>query len=302
VQDRTRGLVYALAAYLAWGFLPLYFKALKSVPAPEILAHRVVWSVALLAGFVVLRRRTGAFVDALRPGRRGVLVATTLLIAANWLIYIWAVNAGRVLEASLGYFINPLVNVVLGVAFLGETLAPRQRVAVALAALGVLSLVVQLGTLPWISLALALSFGLYGLLRKRARIDAVGGLLAETALLAPVALAFLLLRGSAGTGAFGGTAGTTALLVSAGAVTAIPLVWFALGVQRLRLSTIGLVQYVAPTGQFLLAVALYHEPFRRAHAVAFGCIWASLALYSWDALARARRVEAAAGAASSPAR
>lgn len=290
-DERSAGLAYALAAYLAWGLLPLYFKALKHVPAPEILAHRVVWSLVLLAALLAVRGEKGAFTAPFRGGRWAILAATTALISTNWLVYIWAVNAGRIVEASLGYFMNPLVNVLLGVAFLGETLSGRQRAAIGLAAAGVTVLVLRAGTFPWVSAVLATSFGVYGLVRKRAAIEAVGGLFAETALLAPLALAFLGARAAAGAGAFGSTPGTTALLVAAGAITALPLVWFTLGVHRLRLSTMGLVQYIAPTGQFLLGVALYREPFTRAHAAAFGLIWASLALYTWDALARLRAIE-----------
>lgn len=287
-DERARGLGFALAAYASWGMLPVYFKALRTVPPVEILSHRVVWSVLLLAALIGLRGGPGAFRAPFRRERLPLLVLTTGLISTNWLVYIWAVQAGRVLEASLGYFINPLVNVLLGVAFLGESLSPRQRNAVLLAAAGVLVLVVRAGTFPWIALVLALSFGLYGLLRKRAGIDAVGGLFAETALLAPIALAFLLARGETGQGAFGSAPGVTALLAAAGVITALPLVWFTLGVHRLRLSTMGLVQYVAPSGQFLLAVLLYREPFGPPHAVAFACIWGSLALYSWDAIGRSR--------------
>jgi chloramphenicol-sensitive protein RarD len=294
-DERARGLAYALAAYLSWGFLPVYFKALRGVPAVEVLAHRVVWSLALLGALLAVRGGPGAFRAAFRRDRLPVLAATTALISTNWLVYIWAVQAGRVLEASLGYFVNPLVNVLLGVAFLGESLSRRQKVAVALAVAGVAVLVVRAGTFPWLSLVLALSFGLYGLLRKRAGIDAVGGLFAETALLAPIALAFLGVRAASGVGAFGSGATVTALLAAAGVITALPLVWFTLAVHRLRYSTLGLVQYVAPSGQFLLAVLLYREPFGGGHAAAFACIWASLAIYSWDALATARTL--AAGAA-----
>lgn len=292
MQPRSKGFIYAFAAYLAWGFLPLYFKALQDVPAPEVLAHRVVWSVVLLVVVVIVARRGAALREAFSPGRRGVLALTSALIAANWLLYIWAVQSGRVVEASLGYFVNPLVNVLLGVAFLGETLSGRQRAALALAGAGVLTLVIRLGTFPWVALLLALSFGVYGLLRKRAPVDALAGLLAETTFLAPLAVAFLLARAASGAGAFGRAPGPSILLALAGPITALPLVWFAVGVQRLRLSTMGLVQYVAPTLQFLLGVVLYREPFTRAHAVAFGLIWSSLVLYTWETLARARRVEA----------
>ena len=287
-DERARGLAYALAAYLSWGLLPLYFKALRPVPALEILAHRVLWSLALLAGLLAARGGWAAFRAPFRRDKLPLLAVTTTLISVNWLVYIWAVQVGRVLEASLGYFVNPLVNVLLGVLFLGESLSGRQRAAVALAGVGVLVLVVRAGTFPWISLVLATSFGLYGLLRKRAAVDPVGGLLGETALLAPPALAYLALRAEAGTGAFGTAPGVTVLLAAAGVITALPLVWFTLGIHRLRLSTMGLLQYVAPSGQFLLAVLLYREPFGPAHAAAFVFIWASLAIYSWDAWARTR--------------
>ncbi|HET8539093.1 MAG TPA: EamA family transporter RarD [Anaeromyxobacter sp.] len=291
-DERARGVAYAVTTYLAWGLLPLYFKALRAVPAVEVLAHRVVWSLLLLAA--VVGARAGARGLAAPFRRVGPLAATTALIATNWLVYIWAVQSGRVLEASLGYFVNPLVNVLLGVAFLDEALSRRQRAAVALAGAGVAVLVVRAGTIPWISLVLAATFGLYGLLRKRAAIDPIGGLLAETALLAPPAIALLAWRAAAGAGAFGTGAGTSLLLAAAGPITALPLVGFGLAVHRLRLSTMGLVQYLAPTGQFLLAVLLYREPFGPAHAAAFGLIWAALALYTTDAIARSRTERAGA--------
>jgi chloramphenicol-sensitive protein RarD len=295
-DERARGVAYAVCTYLSWGLLPIYFKALRPVPAVEVLAHRVVWSLALLTAIVALRAGVRALAAPFR--RLPILSVTTALIATNWLVYIWAVQSGRVLEASLGYFVNPLVNVLFGVAFLGEALSRRQRAAVALAAAGVAVLVVRAGTIPWVALVLATTFGLYGLLRKRAAIDPLGGLLAETALLGPAALALLALRAATGAGAFGSAPGTTVLLAAAGPITALPLVGFGLAVHRLRLSTMGLIQYLAPTGQFLLAVLLYREPFGAAHAVAFALIWTSLALYSWDAVARSRtgpRAEPAAG-------
>jgi chloramphenicol-sensitive protein RarD len=308
-DPRARGFAAALAAYVTWGFFPVYFKALRPVPAVEILCHRIVWSMAFLAVLVTVQRRWREFVTPFRGRGIGVFVVTTLLISANWLIYIWAVNAGRILEASLGYFVNPLVNVVLGVLFLHERLTRLQRAAVGLAVAGVLVLVARAGTFPWVSLALALSFGLYGLVRKKARIDAIVGLLVETALLTPLALGWLLWAAARGSGAFGGAPATTGLLALAGLVTALPLIGFAVGMRTLRLSTMGLIQYVTPTLQFLLAVALYREPFTRAHAAAFGFIWASLALYSFEAVrgqrAAARRASgeaaaAAAGAAPVP--
>jgi len=288
-HDPRRGFVAALAAYVIWGLFPLYFKAIRQVQPVEILSHRIFWSMAFLAVLVTWQGRWREFAAAFRGRSLAVYALSTGLISANWLIYIWAVNSGHVLEASLGYFVNPLVNVVLGVLFLRERLSRPQAVAVALAAAGVLALTVQLGAVPWLSLSLAFTFGLYGLVRKKARIDAVVGLLVETALLAPFALGFLTALAARGVGAFG-TAGpaTTALLAAAGVVTAVPLIWFAVGMRALRLSTMGLIQYVTPTSQFLLAVALYREPFTVHHAVAFALIWSSLGLYTWDALRRSR--------------
>jgi chloramphenicol-sensitive protein RarD len=288
-DTKTTGLLAALAAYLVWGISPVYFKALRPVPPLEILAHRVVWSLFLLAALVAAGRGWRELRDALASWKGvATFAATTALISANWLIYIWAVNSGHVLEASLGYFVNPLVNVVLGVAFLRESLSRRQAAAVALAAAGVLFLLASYGRFPWISLALAATFGLYGLARKKAGIGPVTGLLVETALLAPLALAYLGSRASAGSGAFGTGWRPSLLLLAAGPVTAIPLVWFTVGVQRLRLSTMGVLQYLAPSLQFALAVWLYAEPFTRAHAVTFAFIWVSLALYTADALALRR--------------
>lgn len=287
------GFVFALLAYLAWGLFPVYFHALKGVPAPEILAHRILWSAAFLAVLVTLARRWPEVAALVRePRRLGVYVLTTALVTANWLLYIWAVTTGQVLESSLGYFVNPLVNVLLGVLFLHERLRPRQVAALSLAAAGVLVLVVRLGAFPWLALSLALSFGFYGLVRKRAHIDPLIGLLVETSLVAPLALLLVGGRALAGSGALGSAPSTTALLVFSGVVTALPLIWFAHGVRALRLSTMGLLQYVAPTLQFLCAVVLFREPFSRAHAAAFACIWASLALYTADALSAQRKAPA----------
>jgi chloramphenicol-sensitive protein RarD len=289
------GFSAALAAYLIWGLAPIYFKSLARVPPLEILAHRVVWSVGVLTLAVAATRRWSTVRQAFASRRAlKVLLATTALISANWLIFIWAVTSGRLLEASLGYFVNPLVNVALGAAFLRESLSRRQVLAVAIAAVGVAVLVVDRGSVPWVPLALALTFGVYGLLRKAAQIDAIGGLLVETLLLAPLAATYLVVRESRGDGAFGGDPELSALLAAAGVITAVPLVLFAAGVRRLRLSTIGLIQFVAPTTQFLLAVIAYREPVGRAHAVAFPLIWLSLAIYTSERItgfARAPRGE-----------
>jgi chloramphenicol-sensitive protein RarD len=289
-SPQTSGLLYALAAYLAWGLSPIYFKALRPSGPLEILSWRVVASVVLLGIMTVAMGRGAEVARSLSDRRRALtFVATTLLISLNWVLYIWSVNSGHLLEASMGYFMNPLVTILLGVVFLKEGLDRRQQFAVGLAAVGVVWLVVNHGKVPWISLALAVSFALYALLRKTARIDAVAGLLVETSLLAPLAggyLAWLWWRDEAH---FGTSTGMSVLLLSAGAVTALPLVWFALGVNRLRLSTIGLLQYVAPTLQFALAVLAYREPFGATHAVTFAFIWAGLAIYTVDAIGKARR-------------
>jgi len=282
------GVLYGVAAYLAWGFVALYFKAVAHVVPLEVLAHRIVWSLALLAVVLTAQGRWGAAWRATRS--RPVLLAlggSTLLIAFNWLVFIWCVAGGRVLEASLGYYINPLVNILLGFVFLGERLRRMQLVAVALAFVGVAYLTVQFGSLPWLGLALAFSFGFYGLLRKVAPVDAFTGLTVETSLLAPLALGYLLCLGASGSGVFGVVSrGQDALLAASGLVTAIPLLCFAAAARRLRLSTVGFLQYIAPTGQFLLAVIAFGEPFGRAHWISFGCIWTALAIYTTDALLR----------------
>jgi chloramphenicol-sensitive protein RarD len=276
-----------VAAYVAWGVFPLYFKGLVGVPPLEILAHRVVWSAVLLAVLVLVRRRGGEYRRAFTSSRSaGIYVLSTALVSCNWLLYIWGVTSGHVLEASLGYFVTPLVNVLLGMFFLGERLRPRQVVAVAMAAAGVLVLVVRLGTVPWLALGLAASFGGYGLVRKKAGLDPVVGLLVETSLVAPFGAALIVGRTLAGTGHLCSSPLVTALLLLAGVVTALPLIWFAHGVRGLPLSTMGLIQYVSPTLQFTCAVLLFHERFTAAHAASFGCIWAALALYSLDAVAQ----------------
>lgn len=295
---RRGGLPWAVAAYLAWGLFPLYFRLLAGIPPLEILAHRILWSAAFLALLLTGLRRWGAAAELFRAPRRLLLLgASALLLSLNWLIFIWAVNAGHVLDSSLGYFINPLVNVLLGVLFLRERLTRPQLVAVGLAAAGVLALVVRAGHVPWVALSLAVTFGGYGLLRKVGRADAMAGLFVETLLLAPLAGGFLAWLSGSGEGHFAAGGRQALLLALAGAVTAIPLIWFAMGVQRLRLSTVGLLQYISPSMQFLVAVFAFGEAFTPAHGVAFGCIWVSLAVYSADALSAARRAEGAARAA-----
>jgi len=284
------GVSYATAAYLTWGLFPLYFRALHPIPAPEILAHRIAWSAAFLVLLVTAWRRWADAAAQLRtPGTLAWLAASATLISTNWLIYIWAVNSEHVLDASLGYFVNPLVSVLLGVVFLRETLSHAQRVAVALAAAGVVALGVRAGHVPWVALSLAVTFGLYGLIRKRVAVDATVGLLGEVAVLAPVAVGYLLFLSATRSSHFRMSVLRTALLLASGVVTAVPLIWFGVGVRRLRLATIGLLQYLNPTVQFAIAVFVLGEPLTAAHAVAFACIWAALAIYTSEAVVLGRR-------------
>jgi chloramphenicol-sensitive protein RarD len=291
VSRETRlGLVYGALAFVIWGLTPMYWKLLIHVPAPEILAHRVVWGLFVVAGWMSFRGRWPELAAAVKQPRTvAALALSTVLIAINWGLFVWAVNTGRVLSTSLGYFINPLVSVVLGLAVLGERLNRRQWIAVVLAAAAVTILTIHQGRLPWISLALAVSFALYGLLRKIVPADAVVGLTFETMALAPLAAGFLLFQKHRGVAAFGfqGTE-INVLLVTAGAVTVVPLILFTLGVRRLPLATAGLLQYIAPTFTFMLAVFLYDEPFSAAHAVSFVLIWTGLGIYTFDLRQRLR--------------
>ena len=284
------GLILGVGAYVSWGLLPLYLKLLHAVPSLQVLSHRVVWSLLLLAVVVVALRRVRAIRAAARGRTLSLLCASAALIAVNWLVYIWAVQHAHVLEASLGYFINPLVNVALGVVVLGERVSRVQWVAVAIAAAGVIVLAINGGGQLWISIALALSFGFYGLVRKVAAIDALGGLTVETLLLGPVALGVIWWAGAHGQGAWGHDARLDTLLVLAGAVTAAPLLMFAAAARRLRYATIGLLQYLAPTLQFLQAVLLFGEPLRPVHFVTFALIWTGCALYALDSVRAARRM------------
>jgi len=284
------GTAAAVAAFLMWGLFPLYWKLLATVPALEVVAHRMAWGLVAVAVWVTLRRRWAeARAVASRPATVLRLAGSGALISFNWLLYIWAVIHDHVVEASLGYFVNPLVNVLLGVLVLRERLGRAERIAVALATAGVAVLTLWYGRLPWIALALAVSFGLYGLARKTVGADAVVGLLWETGLVTPLAAAYLVVLEQRGTGAFGPSdPGTSALLALGGAVTAVPLVLFTVGARALPLSTLGFLQYLSPSLQFLLAVFVFREPFTTAHAAAFAFIWAALAILTWDLRRRLR--------------
>jgi chloramphenicol-sensitive protein RarD len=287
-RETRLGLLYTTGAFLLWGVVPVYWKMLRHVPALETLAHRIVWGFVFVVVWMTIRGRWPELRAVFRrPRTVAALLASTLFIAVNWGIFIYAVNTDRVLATSLGYYINPLVNVLLGLIVLRERLNHRQWFAVLLAALAVVLLTVQAGELPWISLVLPVFFGLYSLLRKTVHADAVVGLTFETAALTPLAVAFLLRQEHLGVGALRHQGlGVDLLLVAAGAVTAVPLILFTLGVRRIPLSTAGLLQYIAPTCTFLLAVLLYGEDFSTAHAVSFGLIWAALVIYSLDLRAR----------------
>jgi len=290
-SDLRRGVLQASLAYACWGLFPLYFKALEAVPPLELLAHRVAWSLLFVAGLLAAQRHWAWLGAALRDPR--VLrscAASSLLIAINWFLYIWAVVNGRIVESSLGYFINPLVNVLLAALVLKESLRRGQWAAVALATLGVIWLTVQAGGPPWIALALAISFGSYGLLRKTAPLGALEGLAMETLMLAPIAfavLAWLALKDQAAFTHSG--AATQWLLVAAGPITAIPLLLFAAGARRIPFALLGLLQYIGPTLQLLVGVLIFDEPFEAARAVGFAAIWAALALYSAEGWWRSRR-------------
>lgn len=292
------GLMCGVAAYLIWGFFPVYIRSVASVAPAEIVAHRILWSVPFGALLIALRRQWGdVFAAASNLKVLGTLAIAALAITANWLLYVYAVSSGRVLEASLGYYINPLTFIAAGVFVLHERLSRTQIVAVALAALGVLILTVGVGAFPWISIILACSFGMYGYLRKTAPVGALPGLFIETCLLSPAAAFYLFLLAGKGALAFGaqGTS-TDLLLVLAGPITVAPLVLFALAARRLKLSTLGFLQYIAPTGQFLLGLH-YGEKFTVFHGACFGLIWLALALISFDAVRRNRAERLARAAA-----
>lgn len=286
----NRGILYGIGAYLMWGFFPIYFKALQVVPPLQILFHRVAWSFIFLALIIFLRREWRSLWSAIsKPKVIAVYFIAALLLAVNWLTYVWGVNAGYVVETSLGYFINPLVSVAMGVILLRERLRPLQWLPVLLAALGVLYLTWQYGTLPWIALTLAFSFGLYGLLKKISPLGSLYGLTLETAILFLPALGYLLFAESQGSGAFGHIGPwRTILLGLAGIITAIPLLMFSSAARSIPLSLVGLLQYIAPTCQFLLGILVYNEPFTQTRLIGFSIIWAALLIFTLEGIAARR--------------
>jgi chloramphenicol-sensitive protein RarD len=285
-----RGLWYGAAAYTIWGLFPLYWKLIEFVPAQQIISHRIVWSFIVLLPLVLLSlRRTrraggaGSVGVLVTTAGVGIYAAAAVLIAINWFTYVWAVNHDLVVETSLGYFITPLVNVLLGIIVLRESLRARQWLAVAVAAAGVGYLSFAYGAVPWIALALAASFGTYGLVKKKAPMAPLGGLTLETGLLFAPAAIYLVIANARGDGAFG-HAGThaTLLLAGSGIVTTVPLLMFASAAHRVPLSVIGILQFISPTIQFLLGVFVYREPFTRAQLVGFAMVWAALVIFAAD--------------------
>ena len=286
--DTATGFAYAVGAYLMWGFLPLYMKAMDHIPPPEIIAHRILWSVPIAGLILVVLGRTGDVLGALRNRRMvGMAAVTAALISVNWGVYVWAIANDRALDAALGYYINPLFSVALGAIMLREKLAATQWIAVGLAGVAVAILTVAAGVLPWVALVLMTTFGIYGFLRKTLPIGPNQGFLLEVLLLCPLALAYILWLG--GDGHFTKPGGWDwLLLIGSGAVTAIPLMLYANGAKGLRLSTIGILQYIAPTMILLIAVFVFHEAFGLARAIAFPLIWAALILYTISMIRTAR--------------
>mgnify|MGYP005749504709 CR=1 FL=1 len=284
-NEQTTGILFAAFSYILWGFLPLYWKVLQHVPAWELLAHRIVWSLIFMLVILLAMKKIQVLPTELRTlfsNKKRVLGITlaSICITLNWGLYIWAVNTNNIVEASLGYYINPLVSILLGIIVLKEKLSIWQTISICIAGLGVLILTVNFGSFPWIAITLAVSFGFYGLLKKMVQLGAVMGLTIETLLLAPCALLFLSIIQSGENAAFGMDVMTTVLLIGAGVATAVPLLLFASGAKRIPLSMVGLLQYLAPTISLILGVFLYNEPFTKIHLIAFMCIWAALTIYT----------------------
>ena len=304
-RDERSALIAGFAAFITWGLVPVYWKLLKSVPALEILAHRFVWTALFLILLLSWQRRWPEVMANFRS-RKALLYCLTsgFAIAINWFFFIWAVNAGRIIETSLGYFMTPLVNILFGAIFLRERLTRWQSIAVLLAAGGVLNLTFGYGRFPWVALILCTSFGIYGLLRKQSGTAAIPGLFFETIVLVPLALLYFAILERTGTLIFGRPHMTLSfLLIISGVVTGLPLVWFGHAARHLRLTTVGFMQYLAPTCTFFLGVFFYHETFTRAHLITFTLIWIGLGIFTWEAVVRWRsvRVRTAVQAAVSPA-
>ena len=289
--DTAAGLVYALMAYGLWGFLPLYMKLLSHISPAEIVAHRVIWSIPIAAVVLMVTRRTRDLATALRSPRTLALAGLTAgLVAVNWSVYVWAITSGRALDASLGYYINPIFSVLLGAVILREKLDGLQKLSVAIAAVAVAILTFASGTVPIAALALTVSWGFYALLKRSLAIGPNQGFMLEVLILSPLALGYVVWHGVQGTGQFAGNVSDTLLLLGCGAVTAVPLIFYANGAKGLRLTTIAMLQYIAPTMIFLIAVFVFGEPFGTARMIAFPLIWLSLAVFSFSLL-KSRRAK-----------
>ena len=290
IRPYTQGIIFVVLSYLSWGILPLYWKLLNTVPAVEILSHRILWSSIFSVALCLLIKR-----DYLRKYFTGVkslagLTVTGMLVAINWGVYIYAVNSGQILDASLGYFINPLISIVLGMFFFGEKLNKTQLAAFSIAMLGVAYLTINYGHFPWIALTLALTFGIYGLLKKKMNYDSMGALAVETTLVAPIALGYLIFGASDKSIAFTAQPFPIAmLLVLAGVVTALPLYWFGMAAVKIPLYSIGFFQYITPSMKLFIGIFLFQETFSKTYAVSFSLIWAGLALYIGDTVIRLHR-------------
>ncbi|WP_035121560.1 EamA family transporter RarD [Cohnella panacarvi] len=290
-----KGLLYAIAAYTMWGLLPLYWRWFETIGAGEILSHRIVWSFVFVAGLIIVQRR-GKEIRAILGNRATLLTltASSLLITSNWLIFIWAVNNGHVIETSLGYYLTPLINVVLAIAFLGEKPTTGQWAAIAIAGSGVLLVAIDYGSFPWVSLSLSISFGLYGLVKKRMRVDATDGLLLETAVVVPLALLYFLYIGySHEAHAWSLPTGTFLALLASGVATAVPLLFFARAASRLPLSMLGFIQYIGPTLTLGLSVFVFNETITPVLLISFTLIWSALIVYAWASVQSARSLRTA---------
>ncbi len=285
-ENQTRaGVLFAIAAYSMWGFAPMYFKLLEFMPAMEILVHRIVWSAVVLVLLIVLRYQWPKVKLALTSRKVMLtLLVAGILLGANWLLFIWAVNNDHLLEASLGYYINPLFNILFGRIFLAERLRPMQKFAVLLAISGVAIAVIGLGYLPWIALVLAISFSLYGLLRKKVAVDSLPGLFIETMMMLPIAVAYWVMFAGASSNMFTNGFDINVLLILAGVVTTAPLLCFTAAARRIQYSTLGFFQYIGPSIMFVLAVFFYNEPLDPARLLTFGFVWTALVIFCWDSL------------------
>ncbi|WP_077623545.1 EamA family transporter RarD [Sediminibacillus massiliensis] len=285
VQDQKAGIILTAASYILWGFLPIYWKLVQEIPAGEILAHRIIWSFVFMIALLLVLRKVPAFFQETKiiwKDKKKLLGITlaSLVISLNWLLYIWAVNSDHVIQASLGYYINPLISILLGMAVLKEKLTKWQLISFSLAAIGVVNLTVNFGVFPWLSIMLALSFGIYGLLKKTVKISAMFGLTIETLIVSPIALIYLSIVQVGGGSTYELNGTLMALLIGGGVATAVPLLLFASGAMRIPLSMVGFLQYIAPTLMLVIGVFLYNEPFTRAHMISFICIWTALTIYT----------------------